>query len=223
MSIFQNSRLRYKKLLIIVLPIFIVFVVMLFLSYNAILGSLGSENTITNKEKKYDIESMNYHLRSNATDYQKELFKELSDAVNNNDEQKIVEGVAKNFIADVYTWTNKEDMWDVGGMCYVYSRYKTVTYYELRDTLYQLMSRAKRDFNPEDQIEVSNVEVISCSKNNELFEIENKKFEAYSLECSIQLSGHKNLTGLITRRQYLTIIKDTDENGRFEIVVSYGD
>ena len=222
MTFFENSKQRYKKLLIIVLPLFIVLIIMLFLAYNSVLKSFGSSSAISN-DKKYDIESMNYHLRSNATDYQVEIFEELKEAVESEDEQRIVESVAKNFIADVYTWTNKEDMWDVGGMCYVYSRYKTVTYYELRDTLYQLMARAKRDFNEEDQLEVTSVEIVSCSKSSEMLEIENKKYEAYDVACSIVLNGHDNLKGLITHNQYLTVIKDTDENGRYEIAVSYGD
>lgn len=221
MVFFDNPKQRYKKLLIVILPVFIALIIMLFLSYNSVLKSLGSNSAISG-EKKYEIESMNYQLRSNATDYQIEIFKELEEAVKDENEQKIVEGVAKNFIADVYTWTNKEDMWDVGGMSFVYSRYRTTTYYELRDTIYQLMARAKRDFNEEDQVEVTNVEIVSCNKSSEMLEIENKKFEAYDVECYITFSGHKNLTNLITHNQYLTIIKDTDENGRYEIAVSYG-
>lgn len=224
MSIFQNSRLRYKKLLIIALPIFIALVVMLFLSYNAILDSFGSENTISSKnEKKYDIESMDYHLRSNATEYQITLFEELNEAIKENNEQKIVESVAKNFIADVYTWTNKEDMWDVGGMSYVYSKYKTTTYFEIRDTLYQLMARTKRIFPEEGQIEVKGIEILYCNKNDDLFEIEEKKYESYDLGCSINLIGPDNVVGQISKNLYLTIIKNTDKDGRYEIVVSYGD
>lgn len=222
MSIFQNPRLRYKKLLIILLPIFIVFVVMLFLSYNAVLKSFGSENAISNNEKKYDIESMNYHLRSNATDYQIELFEELREAVEADDEQRIIEEVAKNFIADVYTWTNKEDMWDVGGMCYVYSRYKTTTYFELRDNLYQLMAKTKRELEDSEQLLVTGVDISSCTKCNELYQIENNKYEAYDVVCHISYSGDK-IKGYLTHNQYLTIIKNTDEGGRFEIAASHGD
>ena len=67
-------------------------------------------------------------------------------------------------------------MWDIGGMCYVYSKYRTVTYYELRDTLYQLMSKAKREFAEDEQLEVTNVEITSCTKCSDLFEIEDKKY-----------------------------------------------
>lgn len=218
---FKNPRIRYINLLIVILPIITALIIMLILSYDSILNAFGS-SSVTSKDKEYVIESMDYHLRSNATDYQIEIFKELEDAVENNDEIKIVEGVAKNFIADVYTWTNKEDMWDVGGMCYVYSRYRTVTYYELRDTLYQLMAKSKREFDNSQMLEVVGVEVTSCEKSNDLFEIENRKFESYDVACRLNIIGG-NIKGCITHNQYLTIIKDTDENGRFEIAVSYGD
>ena len=221
MTFLENPKQRYKKILIIILPLFIALIVMLFLSYNSILKSFGSTVAISN-EKKYDIESMDYHLRSNATDYQVDIFKELDEAVKAEDEQKIVEGVAKNFIADVYTWTNKKDMWDIGGMCYVYSRYRTIIYYELRDTLYQLMAKSKRQLDDDEQLEVTSVEVTSCTKCSDLFEIEDKKFEAYEVNCHIALKGDK-VKGYITKNQYLTIIKDTDENGRYEIAVSHGD
>lgn len=221
MSFFENPKLRYKKLLIILLPIFIVFLIMVFLSYSSILGSFGSNNPLS-KNKAFDIETMDYHLRDNATEYQVELFKELNNAVKDEDEQRIVEGVAKNFIADVYTWTNKEDMWDVGGMCYVYSRYKTTNYFEMKDNLYQLMSQVKREYNPEDQVEVIGVEIESCQKNAELFEIEDKKYESYELECVVDLKGKENIIGSITRWQHLTIIKNTDMGGRYEVAATYG-
>lgn len=222
MTFFENPKLRYKKLLIVLLPIFLVFLVMVFLSYRSIKSSFGSSSSSSNN-KTNSIESMDYHLRDNATEYQIELFKELDEAVKNENEQEIVEGVAKNFIADAYTWTNKEDMWDVGGMCYVYSRYKTTTYYELRDSLYQLMARSKRELkNDEDLLEVTNVEITSCTKRSELFEIEENKYEAYDVSCYITYSGDK-VKGYMTHNQYLTIIKNTNMDGRYEIAASYGD
>lgn len=220
--LFENLKIRYKKLLIIILPLLVVMMVTAFFAYSSIATSLGA-NKATKEAKTYDIESMDYHLRGNATDYQVELFKELEKAIDSNDDLKIAECVAKNYIADVYTWTNKKGKWDIGGMSFVYSKHNNAIYYQIKDDVYNLYEKTRKDSGEVNLIEVTNVEVVSSNKNPESFEIEGKTYEAYDVNCKFSLSGLENIANLISHNGYFTIIKNTDKNGKFEIVVSYGD
>jgi len=59
-------------------------------------------------------------LRGKPTSLQKSLFKELTVDVESGDELAIVESVVRNFVADYYTWTNKQGPFDVGGTEYIF-------------------------------------------------------------------------------------------------------
>ena len=65
-----------------------------------------------------EMQKYNYVLRANATDYQKELFEELKNDFEHEDETdeaKIACDIAMNYVADFYTWTNKQEainMWN---------------------------------------------------------------------------------------------------------------
>jgi len=75
-------------------------------------------------EKTINVEGTNlYTQRFNATDYQKELFTELETVINNSEAtgNEIAASVVKNYIADFYTWTNKQGSHDVGGLGFVFS------------------------------------------------------------------------------------------------------
>lgn len=215
---FQDVKTRYKKLLIILLPIFIIFLVLVFF----ILRSLASISGTVSNSKEKRIDSMNYTLRYNATDYQIELFKELEEAVEEGDGLKISEAIAKNYVADTYTFTNKESKWDVGGMCYVYSKHNNSIYYGIRDSLYQLFEMIIEKYGREGLIEVMQVNVSSSNKASELFEVDGKQFEAYNVGCSVQIDGPDGIVGAITHNVYFTIINNIEKN-RYEIVELYGD
>lgn len=82
--------------------------------YYIITGYLNqsSVKSVTNSSNEY------YLLRSNATEYQKQIYEELTNALKKEpqDEQLIAQLIAKNYVADFYTWTNKVGTQDVGGV-----------------------------------------------------------------------------------------------------------
>lgn len=215
---FQDVKTRYKKLLIILLPIFIIFLVLVFF----ILRSLASISGTVSNSKEKRIDSMNYTLRYNATDYQIELFKELEEAVEEGDGLKISEAIAKNYIADTYTFTNKESKWDIGGMCFVYSRHNNSIYYGIRDSLYQLYEMTLEKYGKDGLMEVTEINVLFSKKAENLFEVEGNQYEAYNVGCSMHIEGPYEIVGPITPDVYFTIINNTDKN-RYEIVELYGD
>lgn len=81
-------------------------------------------------------EVQTYTEAKDSTDYMKTIYAELMSAVDAKDEQKIKEGVAKYFVTDFFTWSNKEGREDVGGLPYVlpdarvdFAKYATNYYY----------------------------------------------------------------------------------------------
>lgn len=221
--LFENLKIRYKKLLIIILPLLVVMMVTAFFAYSSIATSLGA-NKAAKEAKTYDIESMDYHLRGNATDYQVELFKELEKAIDSNDDLKIAECVVKNYVTDVYTWTNKQGKWDIGGMSFVYSKQNNAIYYNIKDEVYNLYEKTKKEYGDDSLIEVSDVEITTSYKIDELYEVDGSQYESYYVGCKMTLDSKVDkISGLFTHNGYFTVIKNTDKNGKFEIVVSYGD
>lgn len=221
-TIFKNPRFRYKWLLIIIIPLLIIFFILCFLAYKSVLNIAGTDSAAS-KGKEYYIESMDYRLRNNATDYQITLFKELEDSISENDDIKIAENVVKNYVADVYTWTNKEGKWDVGGMMYVYSKQDLAIYYQIRDGLYQSFKKFEDEFEKENLIEVIDAQVTSSKKTDEEYVVDGSSFDAYEITCEWEYAGTKKFTRKIAHRAYFTVIKNINNNGRFEIVSVYGD
>lgn len=61
-----------------------------------------------------------YEIGNNPTEIQKTYFQELTDALKGDDQALIAEKVAMNFVADFFTWTNKDGNYEVGGLQYIY-------------------------------------------------------------------------------------------------------
>lgn len=80
-------------------------------------GTVSSLTGDTNRTLKND----QYEIGNNPTDIQKEYFQELTDAINSGDNALIAEKVVYSFVADYFTWTNKDGNYEIGGLQYIYS------------------------------------------------------------------------------------------------------
>lgn len=219
-KLFKNKKNRYKNLILILLPFVILLSVLLCISYNSVKSLSGIKDGSNNKISA-SIDSMDYHLINNATDLQKDLFKELNKAVKDADDKAIATLVAENFVADFYTWTNKAGQFDVGGLYYVYSPQKTTIYNQARNQFYRYVSKYIEKYGQKNILEVKNVEA-QCSDDVSKYEIDGESFDAYYVECNWSYVDHKDFTEKEYRtKEYFTIIKNAD--GRFEIVQAYGD
>lgn len=215
----MNNKLRYKKMLIIIIPLIILFFVFGFLTYYFGSATFGL-NEIANK-KTYDIDEYDYHLRSNATDLQVSLFEELASLIDEGaDDLAIAESVVKNFVADAYTWDNKKGQWDVGGMCYIYSPMKNNFYLKLKDEFYGLLDKYQEENGGNDHIlEVSSVEIVSSEKSDSLYEVDGFQYKAYDITCKWEFTDDSIYANKIDKRMFFKVIKNNDN--RFEIVVNY--
>ena len=235
-NIFKNPKTRKRNLILAILPFVIIASIFGFIAVKSVNSISGNAQGTSKESYKDSIDSMDYHLRSNATKYQTELFRELTKAVDNgNDKYEIARLVAENYVADFYTWSNKDGTYDVGGMYYVYSPQKTTIYTQARNTYYKYVTYYINQFGAKDLLEVEN---ITSTIGDEVgtYEFNGKKYDSYYVACewiyknedtfkSLAFKGTNEINQEIVvdgfvKKENFTII---DKDGRFEIVQAYGD
>lgn len=170
--LFSDKKKRYLLLPLFLLPIFIAIGVFGYIIYKDASSLLSTATGNVERKPENVVDGMGYVIRDNATDLQKEYFKELKVAVEGNEEEGIQKAddqtiaglVCKNYVADFYTWTNKVSQYDVGGLYYVYQPQRLAVYTQARDGFYKYLSNYLADYGAENLIEVESVEVKSVTK-----------------------------------------------------------
>lgn len=104
-----------------------------------------------------------YSIRNNATDYQKELYAALKEAIETSprNDSDVSALVAQNFVADFYTWTNKFRMNDVGGIQFIIESMQVNVYQSAQVNLYQDLYYYLNNGGLSDTLEVSDISVVS--------------------------------------------------------------
>lgn len=122
----------------------------------------GTTDTVVKVSNEYSNDY--YSIGNNPTSVNKEYFKEINSALKEEDEVKIAESLAKTFVTEYYTWTNKDGNYDIGGIQYIYtpkqSDFETYTLYNFYSDLDLYLTQVDRD----DLIEVAEVTVNSSEK-----------------------------------------------------------
>lgn len=244
-SLFTDRRKRYLLMVLMMLPFIIAIGIFGSIAYKEVknLMDLAKGNQAETKAENV-IQSMNYILRDNPTDVQKEYFAALKEAVEGEepaDDETIAGLVAKNYVADFYTWTNKRGQYDIGGFYYIYDgefengdHYKENLYLKARDGFYKYISVYGTQYGKENLIEVDNVEVSRCEKMSSPYvineHIENRmdsngewydyrediRYEAYAVTCNWTYKENSKLDlNKFAKTINLVLIK---RNDRFEIV-----
>ena len=184
-KLFEDKKKRYPMMLLIMLPFIIgiaIFSVIVFREVNNLMA-LAKGPTETKASNIIKINDTNaYILRDNATDLQQDLFAQLKDAIESEESEAtdvdIASLVAQNFVADFYTWTNKQGSFDVGGMYYIYDgefedgdHFKENVYQAARYGFYQYLSYYASQYGTDKLIEVESIEVTKANKMSEDFVI----------------------------------------------------
>lgn len=237
-KLFKNDKTRYRNLLFFIIPILILCIVFGYISYKSIKDLTGSaKGEEKTSQYKNSIESMGYYLRPNATSLQAEYFKELQDLIKDGtNKEEIAASVAKNFVADFYTWSNKDGSYDIGGMFYLYGPLKNNAIIKARNTYYKYLTYYINIFGQDKMLEVINVDT-SVSPTS--YELNGKSYEAYFVTCKWDYNNEDTFKGLNVRmpsenndgnyyhyqdfakHSYFIVI--INEDGRYEIVQSFGD
>ena len=244
-SLFADKKKRYLLMLLIMLPFLVAIGIFSFFAYRETKTLMDlAKGTQAEAKPENVIEEMNYILRDNPTDIQKEYFEQLKEAIEGEeraDNETIVSLVAKNYVVDFYTWTNKRGQYDIGGLYYVYDgefengdHFKENVYMKARDGFYKYMSFYGNQYGKENLLEVENVEVTRCQKLSEPFIInehvsymqdeegewydyrEDHEFDVYAVTCNWTYKENTSLP----MSQFATSINLAiiERDGRFEVI-----
>lgn len=171
---FNDRSKRYIIMAVLILPFLIAIGIFAAIALREVntLKSLATGSTETKQENL--VENMGYILRDNATDYQKDLFKELKEAFEGEqpaDDITLAGLVAKNYIADFYTFSNKQGQYDVGGLYFVYNgefengnHFKDNVYLAARDGYYKYLNNYMSQYGAENLPTVKDIEITKCVK-----------------------------------------------------------
>lgn len=135
-------------------------------------------NKVTNIE---EIDKFGYTLKSNATETYKKEYEILKTNLKSTDinEEEYVKSVAKLFIIDLYTISNKINKYDVGGTEFVYpdslENYKV----NVEDTLYKYVEDNSNNSRTQSLPEVSEVQITDFKKVK--YTVSNTELDAYEV------------------------------------------
>lgn len=148
--------MKNKNSKVILIAIFILVISLIssgLIGYN--IFRILSEDTVNfgwvEKEK---LTNDYYTIGNNATELQKGIFEELTLKINEGTDKLAIAGlVSESFVADLFTWTNKDGNYEVGGQQYVYGPALLGFKSYVRDTLYSnldlYIAQYGRDYLPE--------------------------------------------------------------------------
>ena len=241
-GVFADKKKRYLLLFLLILPLLVAIGFFGSIVYKEVMNIKNLAQGVAEVKDENKIESMGYILRENATDLQKDYFKELKTAVEEEEFNglKIAELVAKNYVADFYTWTNKQGSYDVGGLYYVFNgeylngdHFRDNVYLNAKDGFYKYINNYINDYGQENVLEVTNVEIVSSQKTSEKFMLnehvayvqdeneewidyrEDDEFETYLIKCRWDYAETPLDLNKFANSINLLII---DRNGTFQIV-----
>lgn len=174
-GLFEDKKKRGLYVLLFILPFLILIGIFSYVTYREAKNLLSLVTGNNEIQDEYRVDSMGYVLRTNATDYQFEQFTEMKNAIESGsaDDQTIAGMVAKNYVIDFYTWTNKQGQYDIGGMYYIYDGefvdgedIKENVFMNARTTFYRYINNYIKQYGANDLLEVQNAQVISSSKTD---------------------------------------------------------
>lgn len=239
---FADKKKRYLLLFLLILPLLVAIGFFGTIVYKEVMNIKNLAQGVAEVKDENKIESMGYILRENATDLQKDYFKELKTAVEEEefDGLKIAELVAKNYVADFYTWTNKQGSYDVGGLYYVFNgeylngdHFRENVYLNAKDGFYKYINNYINDYGAENVLEVTDVQIVSSRKTAENYVLnehvayvqdeneewidyrEDHEFDTYYIKCRWTYAETPlNLSQFADSINLLIV----DRNGVFQII-----
>ena len=217
---------KKKKKLFVYIIIYTMLISTICVGFNVIgilNGGLGNKDI---SSKDY-LSNEYYKLGGSATDYQKEVFKELTEELEKpaTEERDLNAAllVGKSFVSDLFTFSNKDGNYDIGGLQYLYGSSLSGFKDYMKDSLYKdldlYIAQYGRSYLPTVK------EVNGKSVYNGKFKTAFGEFDSYYMELKWEYEDFEKSsdstdevvnTDDFQHEIYLYVIK-TDE-GRFEVV-----
>lgn len=218
--LFEDKNKRYLYVFLFILPFLIAICIFGYMTFNGVKEIIDLAKGETVVKDEYNIKSMGYTLRKNATDIEFAYFSELKNAIeiDNADDATIAGLVCKNYVADFYTWTNKQGQYDISALYYVYTPQKEDIYLNARDGFYKYLNTYIDKYGANNLLEVDYVDVSNAKvANYEYISANNEKFDnCYDVTCNWTYKQNDIFdTSNYVKTMYFLVVK---REGRFEIV-----
>lgn len=128
-----------------------------------------------------EIKGYDYKLKSNATELMKSEFKILKENLESKeiDEEKYAISVAKMFVIDLYTMTNKINKYDVGGIGYTFETAIDNLKLNVTDTLYKYLEDNSSGKRKQELPEVKTISLIELKETE--MKIEDISYIGYKI------------------------------------------
>lgn len=235
----KSSRKKTKKIFqIVMLVLAIICLVFVLLAIHGLINQANQtdDNTVPNKANLYEAPN-------NMTDYQKQLYDELTDScskvkdINTEDLSELAPVVAKNFIADYFSWGNKRGSYDVGGIDYVYGPYHMNFSFGARDYYYYQLDLLMKEYGVENLPIVDDIVIDAVEKQDSKYEVsiwvhdysndtdheEPQYYDAYLVKAhwtySVPNDSKFNINELPNKSNIMLIVS----NGRLEVAYMHED
>lgn len=200
--------MKIKKINRIITTIIIILLIVLVILLFNIIKDLKNE---VKKTTILDtIENYNYQLTDNDTKYFKDTFKELKDALKEDNKEEYVKIVCKLFIIDFYSLSSAINKNDVGGIQFIETSARDNFVKKAKDTIYNNIENNMYGDRTQELPTVKNV--IIDSYNKEII----KNIEYYITTATIEYE--KNMGYPTKLKLTLTENLNDSSNNHIEII-----
>ena len=187
------------------------------------INELNLGNSALNQPADTDNHVVLYREPKNPTDLQKEIYANLNEATKNFPEEyetfTIVDYVVQSFVADFYTWTNKDGNFDVGGLDYIYGPNHLAFALYARDTFYQNFNFFEQEYGVENLMEVDSITTrVDWAVPVVINDVE---YSSYYVRANWTYKNDSALDiSKLPSKAYFIVVHNP-ESGRFEITSTY--
>lgn len=174
-----------------------------------------------------DGAEISYVVPTKATDYQKACYEDLKIAINSTQGTDqygldVSSAIVKNFIADFYTWTNKEGTQDVGGLQFVFGPSILNIYEQARAYFYHDLSYNIEQFGSDNLLQISNVKIKNVAYSGTMT-YNSVEYQTFYLEAEWSYADNS----VFSPAQYQTFgnfgVLVNPDSGKYEIYKYYID
>ncbi|MFV0380338.1 MAG: hypothetical protein ACK5KQ_05910 [Anaerorhabdus sp.] len=195
----------------------IVILVIAFNVFSIMFGKGAGSGDTVDLDSNSSMKNDQYIIGNNPTDYSIEVFDELTKSLETNDQLEISANVVKAFVADYFTWTNKDGTYEVGGLQYLYGPQFVMYDVRSRWTFYSDLDVYIEKYGRDKLLEVDSIN-ITTKEDGGYFKIGYTEYKAYYIVAEWTYKDAAFDTSEFQKTGYFTVI---DNNGRLEIVQFY--
>lgn len=175
--------------------------------------SAGS-GEVVEKTNTSSMKNDQYVIGNNPTQFQQDEFKKLTEALKGDDPLAISEAVVRNFIADYFTWTNKDGNYEVGGLQYIYGPMFTSFQEQSRWEFYKDLDLYISQYGRENLLEVTDI-TTTANYAAKFEHYSGDVYDAYYIEASWNYKASSKIdVDDFQKTGYFTVVNN---GGRFEI------